>query len=126
VSDEVERLRRRARVQLERQIYETEHGSPMPVFTGEGRFYVHATSALACPNPSARHREPALPPCDMCDSPADRRARVAGGWDMDGCDLSLCQGCHQPPQPKPDGPLRTWWLWPLYILAGRWGRRSFA
>jgi hypothetical protein len=58
---------------------------------------------------------PPGPICAMCGSDCWVLSKR-----MDDVEVELCEPCRHLPQPQPMGPTRTWWLWPLYILAGRW------
>jgi hypothetical protein len=60
------------------------------------------------------YKPPPPLPCDVCGK--------SSGLTFPRNGLTLCPACDSPPDNAPWSS-RTWWLWPLYVLAGRWGRR---
>lgn len=60
---------------------------------------------------------PGLPKCDLCQLETAVCVVV-----HDSEAVGLCKGCSSDDTPKrtPIRERRSWWLWPVYLLAGRW------
>lgn len=70
-------------------------------------------SGLLTGPPPPRPRPPRL--CALCSGYDDVLSRR-----IDDVEVDLCAACRDPERPQPMGPTRSWWLWPIYLLAGRW------